>query len=214
MTDEVFARDAAEWEAWLDANHETAAEVWLVYWKKASGKPSIKWAEAVEVALKFGWIDGVMRPIDDVQYAQRWTPRRPKSKWSKVNREIALRHIASGEMRPLGLAAVEAGKASGEWDRAYTVAPARAGPRRPEGAAEGEPRREGAAAPRLPHALGPLARLARGGERRRADAAAERDREGARDEGLHGGRRCRSALRAKRTALSITIEPQARVSLP
>src|SRR4029077_15401273 len=81
-------------------------------------------------------------------------------------------------------------------------------PRRPEGAAEGEPRREGAAAPRLPHALGPLARLARGGERRRADAAAERDREGARDEGLHGGRRCRSALRAKRTALSITIEPR------
>jgi uncharacterized protein YdeI (YjbR/CyaY-like superfamily) len=125
VSDEIFARDAAEWEAWLEANHETAAEVWLVYWKKASGKPSIKWAEAVEVALKFGWIDGLMRPIDDVQYAQRWTPRRPKSKWSKVNREIALRHIESGEMRPLGLAAVEAGKASGEWDRAYTVAPAR-----------------------------------------------------------------------------------------
>ena len=125
MTQEIFARDAAEWEGWLAANHETAAEVWLVYWKKASGNPSIKWADAVEVALKFGWIDGVMRPIDDLQYAQRWTPRRPKSKWSKVNREIALRHIASGEMRPLGLAAVEAGKASGEWDRAYTVAPAR-----------------------------------------------------------------------------------------
>ena len=120
---EVFARDAAEWEAWLEANHETAGEVWLVYWKKASGKQSIAWAEAVEVALKFGWIDGRMQPIDDQRYAQRWTPRRPKSKWSKINREIALRHIASGEMRPLGLAAVEAAKASGEWDRAYTVAP-------------------------------------------------------------------------------------------
>jgi uncharacterized protein YdeI (YjbR/CyaY-like superfamily) len=119
---EITARDAAEWEAWLDANHETEIEVWLVYWKKASGKQSIKWAEAVEVALKFGWIDGLMRPLDDLKYAQRWTPRRPKSKWSKINREIALRHIASGEMRPRGVAAVEAGKASGEWDRAYTVA--------------------------------------------------------------------------------------------
>jgi uncharacterized protein YdeI (YjbR/CyaY-like superfamily) len=98
--------------------------VWLVYWKKASGKQSITWAEPVEVALKFGWIDGVMRPIDGEQYAQRWTPRRPKSKWSKVNKEIALRHIANGAMRPMGLAAVEAGKACGEWDRAYTVEPA------------------------------------------------------------------------------------------
>jgi uncharacterized protein YdeI (YjbR/CyaY-like superfamily) len=122
---EITARDTSDWEAWLDANHETASEVWLVYWKKASGKESIKWAEAVEVALKFGWIDGLVRPIDDHQYAQRWTPRRPRSRWSKVNRELALRHIASGEMRPLGLAAVEAGKASGEWERAYTVAPAK-----------------------------------------------------------------------------------------
>ena len=121
---EITARDSADWERWLEANHETVAEVWLVYWKKASGKESIVWAEAVEVALKYGWIDGLVRPIDDHRYAQRWTPRRPKSKWSKVNRETALRHIASGEMRPLGLAAVEAGKASGEWDRAYTVQPA------------------------------------------------------------------------------------------
>ena len=121
---EITARDPAAWERWLDANHETATEVWLVYWKKASGKQTVTWAEAVEVALKYGWIDGLIRPIDDQRYAQRWTPRRPKSRWSKVNKEIALRHIANGEMRPLGLAAVEAGKASGEWDRAYTVQPA------------------------------------------------------------------------------------------
>jgi uncharacterized protein YdeI (YjbR/CyaY-like superfamily) len=99
------------------------AEVWVVYWKKASGKESIKWAEAVEVALKYGWIDGVIRTIDEHRYAQRWTPRRPKSKWSLVNKKIALRHIANSEMRPMGLAAVEAAKASGEWDRAYTVQP-------------------------------------------------------------------------------------------
>jgi uncharacterized protein YdeI (YjbR/CyaY-like superfamily) len=121
---EITARDAAEWAAWLDANHETETEVWVVYWKKASGKESIAWADAVEVALKYGWIDGVIRSIDEHRYAQRWTPRRPKSKWSLVNKNIALRHIANGEMRPLGLTAVEAAKASGEWDRAYTVQPA------------------------------------------------------------------------------------------
>jgi uncharacterized protein YdeI (YjbR/CyaY-like superfamily) len=120
---EITARDDAEWAAWLETNHESEPEVWVVYWKKASGKESIKWAEAVEVALKYGWIDGVIRTIDEHRYAQRWTPRRPKSKWSLVNKNIALRHIANGEMRPMGLATVEAAKASGEWDRAYTVQP-------------------------------------------------------------------------------------------
>jgi uncharacterized protein YdeI (YjbR/CyaY-like superfamily) len=120
---EIYAEDAAAWEAWLDEHHETEQEVWLVYWKKASGKASVAWADAVEVALKFGWIDGLIGTIDEHRYRQRWTPRRPKSKWSLVNKEIALRHIAAGEMRPLGLAAVEAAKASGEWDRAYKVEP-------------------------------------------------------------------------------------------
>ncbi len=120
---EIIARDQAEWTAWLEANHETEPEVWVVYWKKASGKESIAWADAVEVALKFGWIDGIIRSIDEHRYAQRWTPRRPRSKWSLVNKNIALRHIANGEMRPLGLAAVEAARTSGEWDRAYTVQP-------------------------------------------------------------------------------------------
>jgi uncharacterized protein YdeI (YjbR/CyaY-like superfamily) len=118
---EIQAADVAQWEAWLEANHETETEVWLVYWKKGSGKQSVAWADAVEVALKFGWIDGLIRTIDERRYAQRWTPRRAKSKWSLVNKTIALRHIESGEMRPMGLAAVEAAKASGEWERAYTV---------------------------------------------------------------------------------------------
>jgi uncharacterized protein YdeI (YjbR/CyaY-like superfamily) len=120
---EITARNEAEWAAWLDANHETEQEVWIVYWKKASGKESIAWADAVEVALKYGWIDGVIRTIDEHRYAQRWTPRRPKSKWSLVNKNIVLRHIENGELRPMGLAAVEAAKASGEWDRAYTAQP-------------------------------------------------------------------------------------------
>jgi uncharacterized protein YdeI (YjbR/CyaY-like superfamily) len=120
---EIFARDAAEWRAWLEEHHTTASEVWVVYWKKGTGKPSIAWADAVEVALCYGWIDGLARGIDEERYKQRWTPRRAKSKWSQVNKEIAQRLIDAGEMTPMGLAAVEAAKASGEWERAYTVQP-------------------------------------------------------------------------------------------
>jgi uncharacterized protein YdeI (YjbR/CyaY-like superfamily) len=117
----ITAETAAEWRLWLEANHTTESEVWILYWKKASGRPSIAWADAVEVALRFGWIDGLIRTVDAQRYMQRWTPRRQKSKWSNVNKQIALRLIEAGEMTPMGLAAVEAAKASGEWDRAYTV---------------------------------------------------------------------------------------------
>jgi uncharacterized protein YdeI (YjbR/CyaY-like superfamily) len=119
--DELHPRSPDDWSAWLESNHESAAEIWLVFWKKASGKQVITWAQAVEIALRYGWIDGLARGMDDDRYGQRFTPRRPKSKWSKINKETALRLIAAGEMRPLGLQAVEAAKASGEWDRAYTV---------------------------------------------------------------------------------------------
>ena len=117
----IYARNAEEWRAWLEEHHETASEVWLHIWKKSSGEESIDWAQAVEVALRYGWIDGIVRSIDEREYKQRFTPRRPKSKWSKVNKEIAERLIASREMTPMGLRAVEAAKASGEWDRAYVA---------------------------------------------------------------------------------------------
>jgi uncharacterized protein YdeI (YjbR/CyaY-like superfamily) len=113
--------EAEDFAAWLEEHHETEREVWLLFWKKASGRKTIDWAQTVEIALRFGWIDGVVNSIDEHRYRQRFTPRRAKSKWSKVNKEIALRLIAAGEMRPLGHAAVEAAKASGEWDRAYTT---------------------------------------------------------------------------------------------
>lgn len=112
---------AEDFRAWLDENHETASEVWLLFWKKASGRKTIDWAQTVEIALRYGWIDGIVKGIDAERYTQRFTPRRARSKWSKINKEIALRLIEAGEMRPLGLAAVEAAKASGEWERAYTV---------------------------------------------------------------------------------------------
>jgi len=119
--------DAEQFAAWPEENHESASEVWLLFWQKASGRKTVDWAQMVEVALRYGWIDGLARSIDEHRYMQRFTPRRAKSKWSKVNKEIALRLIAAGEMRPMGIAAVEAAKASGEWDRAYTTqAPLRA----------------------------------------------------------------------------------------
>ena len=113
--------DAERFAEWLEEHHEHAPEVWLLFWKKASGRQTADWAQCVEVALRYGWIDGILRGLDDERYTQRFTPRRAKSKWSKVNKEIALRLIADGEMRPMGLAAVEAAKASGEWERAYTA---------------------------------------------------------------------------------------------
>lgn len=119
--DELQPRSPDDWSAWLESNHESADEVWLVFWKKASGKQVLTWAQAVEIALRYGWIDGRIQGIDDERYEQRFTPRRAKSKWSKVNKELALRLIAAGEMRPMGLRAVEAAQASGEWERAYTV---------------------------------------------------------------------------------------------
>jgi uncharacterized protein YdeI (YjbR/CyaY-like superfamily) len=114
----ITASDRADWEAWLAAHHDTEQEVWLVYFKKATGKPTIAYADAVEVAVRYGWIDGLVRRIDEERYMQRWTPRRPRSKWSKTNRAIAERLIESGEMSPRGLAAVEAAKQNGEWEKA------------------------------------------------------------------------------------------------
>jgi len=112
---------AGEWRAWLEKHHATAPEVWVLYHKKHTGIPSVAWAEAVEEALRFGWIDGLVRRIDDDRYAQRWTPRRPTSRWSKVNVAIAERLIAEGRMTPAGLETVRVAKERGAWERAYSA---------------------------------------------------------------------------------------------
>src|SRR5919112_3472460 len=110
----------ADWEAWLEAEHErTPGGVWLHIAKKGTGVPSVTQAEAVEVALCFGWIDGQGRRVDDTWFAQRFTPRRKRSIWSKINRERALALIEAGRMRPAGLAEVERAQADGRWDAAY-----------------------------------------------------------------------------------------------
>ena len=102
---EVGPLDAAGWESWLDANHETESEVWLVSWKKSTGKQELAYAEAVEIAAMFGWVDSREQGIDAARYKTRWTPRRPNGNWTEKNVAIAERLIATGRMRPAGLRA-------------------------------------------------------------------------------------------------------------
>lgn len=102
-----FFRTAAEFRTWLEKNHDRATELYVGLYKKGSGKSGITYAEAVEEALCFGWIDGVMHRIDDERHMQRFTPRKPKSYWSAVNTAKANALIAAGRMAPPGLAAFE-----------------------------------------------------------------------------------------------------------
>jgi uncharacterized protein YdeI (YjbR/CyaY-like superfamily) len=103
-----FFATQADFRAWLDRNHETAAELWVGLHRKGSGKPSITWPEAVDQALCFGWIDGIRKRVDDTSYMNRFTPRRPTSTWSAVNVKRALDLIELGLMAPAGLRAFEA----------------------------------------------------------------------------------------------------------
>jgi uncharacterized protein YdeI (YjbR/CyaY-like superfamily) len=114
-----FFPDAEAFEAWLEAHGDEADEVLVRMAKKHTGVASLDWASAVEVVLCFGWIDGRSRRIDDDWFVQRFTPRRPGSTWSKVNRQKVEKLIAAGRMRPAGLAEVERAKADGRWDAAY-----------------------------------------------------------------------------------------------
>jgi uncharacterized protein YdeI (YjbR/CyaY-like superfamily) len=111
----IWAPDAATWREWLEEHHATEPGVWLMSWKKAAGKPSISWSEAVDEALCFGWIDSTRRSIDELSSQQYFAPRKPKSNWSKINKEKVERLIAEGRMTPAGLAAVEEAKRNGSW---------------------------------------------------------------------------------------------------
>lgn len=104
---------------WLAKNHDKSAGLWLKIAKKATGISTVTYAEAVDVALCYGWIDGQKGSFDEQYFLQKFTPRRPKSIWSKINVEKVAGLIASGEMKPAGLKAVEAAKQDGRWDAAY-----------------------------------------------------------------------------------------------
>ena len=108
-----------DWAAWLAENHADAAGVWLRLERKTPGSTPLTYPEALEAAIAHGWIDGTRKRLDERHYIQRFTPRRARSKWSKVNRDKAVDLIERGEMTPAGLREVERAKADGRWDAAY-----------------------------------------------------------------------------------------------
>jgi uncharacterized protein YdeI (YjbR/CyaY-like superfamily) len=109
----------AELEAWLEENHANSQGLWLKIAKKGAPEPSVTYAEALDLALCFGWIDSQKRGFDETHFLQRFTPRRPRGRWSRINREKAEVLIEEGRIRPTGLAEVEAAKADGRWEAAY-----------------------------------------------------------------------------------------------
>jgi uncharacterized protein YdeI (YjbR/CyaY-like superfamily) len=99
----LYCRDRAAWRAWLAANHRLEKQVWLVYYRKQAGKPTLTYQDAVEEALCFGWIDSIIKRVDDERYAQRFTPRGTGTRWSPTNVERARRMVREGRMTETGL---------------------------------------------------------------------------------------------------------------
>lgn len=114
----VFRTEAA-FEAWLSKNHDKQTELWLKIHKKASGLPTVTYAQALDVALCWGWIDGLKKSFDEHSFIQRFTPRTAKSPWSQINRDHVARLTKAGRMTPHGQRCIDAAKADGRWDAAY-----------------------------------------------------------------------------------------------
>ncbi len=116
---EVEFEETKQWRAWLDTHHTDTDGIWLRMYKKAAGIKTVTYAQALDEALCYGWIDGQMKKKDDVSFIQKFTPRRKNSMWSKRNIEYVARLEAEGRMMPSGLSEVARAKADGRWDQAY-----------------------------------------------------------------------------------------------
>ncbi len=109
-----------EWVSWLEKHHLSEKELWLIYYKKHSGKPGITYEDSVRTALCYGWIDGLVKRIDDECYARKFTPRKAKSLWSESNKKRVTELLKEGKMTPAGLKLIEAAKQNGNWDKVIT----------------------------------------------------------------------------------------------
>ena len=114
---QLYVTSPEQWRQWLAQHHDAETGIWLVFFKKETGEPTIPYEAAVEEALCFGWIDGVLKKIDDARYARKFTPRRDDSGWSALNKERAEKMIRRGRMTKAGLAKIRAAKKSGRWDK-------------------------------------------------------------------------------------------------
>lgn len=115
----VFFKDRGVWRKWLQKNHDMSSEIWIIAFKRHTGKQSMSYEEALEEAICYGWIDSRLRRIDDERHTWRFAPRKPDSIWSLSNRRRAERLIMEGRMTAPGMAKIEAAKKSGEWHKAY-----------------------------------------------------------------------------------------------
>ena len=107
--------DKADWRAWLEKQHDKQDAVWLIYYKKKSIRYNLSWSEAVDEALCFGWIDSTRRTLDEERFMQYFTPRKPKSTWSKINKDKVALLIQNNQMAPAGLKSIEIAKQNGSW---------------------------------------------------------------------------------------------------
>jgi uncharacterized protein YdeI (YjbR/CyaY-like superfamily) len=112
----LYLKDAQSWRDWLRQNHDKVPGIWLIYFKKHTGQPRVQYDEAVEEALCFGWIDSIVKRIDEDTYMQKFTPRKPLSKWSPTNKKRVEKLIKSGKMKAPGITAVNIAKEKGKWD--------------------------------------------------------------------------------------------------
>jgi len=122
--DTFYAKDRRAWRAWLQKNHSTSSEIWLIYFKKHTGQQRLAYNDAVEEALCFGWIDGMIKPIDPQKYMQRFSPRKVKSRWSSLNKQRVEKMIRQGLMTAAGLQTIAVARKNGSWDapaRTYTT---------------------------------------------------------------------------------------------
>jgi uncharacterized protein YdeI (YjbR/CyaY-like superfamily) len=120
---QVTCSTPEEWRAWLRQNHRRETGIWLVFYKKATGKQSLDYDSALDEALCFGWIDSLVRRIDDERYAQKFTPRKAKSKWSPANKRRVEQLVKTRKMTCAGRDIIQAAKANGSWDRPDRPAP-------------------------------------------------------------------------------------------
>ncbi len=114
----LYVTNRDEWNKWLSKHHNAEKEVWLIFFKKETRKPSMEYESAVEEALCFGWIDSVVKKIDDSKYARKFTPRKDKSNWSELNKKRAKKMIREGRMTEFGLVKINIAKKAGNWDKA------------------------------------------------------------------------------------------------
>ena len=120
ITNTLYATDRNDWRAWLEKNHDREKEIWVIFYKKHANKSGIPYDDAVEEALCSGWIDGILKRIDDEKHVIRFTPRRKNSVWSEINKKKAKRMIKEGKMTEAGLAKIKEAKKNGKWQEAYT----------------------------------------------------------------------------------------------